>query len=572
MFKTIIIYLLVLLILIIIARFIAFVSRPVIKDTKAEFNNFSEYMENVYCKDAICKKDAFPLALIVYNYNNISVESEEEKSSKIINKYVNVKDTLRFFNYIYDNAPKTILNNYPIAENLSFSWPPKLGSRYKLTAFPYPKSTYIFSAVYETISNTIDAYTFPGWMIQKRNPIDFNNSIYNYNYFRDYQDIEIIHACYPPPGAKYPLCDDGGYWMYLSTGSGVFWNTGKTFTSLNKISLLYDIYNCSTKLRIKMQELKDKKLYDKDLPPIYGKSIDDIVDKLKDKGGGSSIMVAIFSIVSSLTKHKFKAKIIGFKNLTPNDSGKFAWDNFISQTFLILYLIIFTIIQLFLNIRNKTVSQKIGIILFCLIIISFLIYLFLFVVFENFFRGLGWMTLDMALSKTNMTLHQFVEECITGNQKNCICNSLAMTQLFDLDIEKDVWALGYDSFILTSQPNKTGNWEVEICDLRRYDPKKAGIAIDGGVCGNYLGSDNELNVNKFSQIDICKSMDSIIPDLVPKNNINTYYLKTGPIKLDSSGPPFFKPDENSECLCIEKSNRLCTSCNGFLSGKLCINK
>lgn len=29
-------------------------------------------------------------------------------------------NTLRYFNYIYDNAPRLILDNYSITENLSF--------------------------------------------------------------------------------------------------------------------------------------------------------------------------------------------------------------------------------------------------------------------------------------------------------------------------------------------------------------------------------------------------------------------------------------------------------------------
>jgi hypothetical protein len=582
----ILIYVIVLLIIIIIARIIGKVYQPVIKDTKTTFKKdtndtndtcltlFNEYMTAVYCKNNNCKisttnYEPFPLALIDFDISKTN-------NSKIIKtiKTLNIKNTLHYFNYIYDNAPRCILDKYPIADNLSFSWPPAYGTRYKLTAFPYPKSSNIFQAVYQIISNTVDAYTFPAWSIQKRNPLDFNNCIYSKenNYFRDYQDVEVVHACYPPPGAKYPFCDDGGWWLYLANGSGVFWNTGKCIVSNNKISLLYDLYNCSTKLRREVGALnqkitednknlspdKQKKLID--LPPIVGLSINDIVDKLKDKGGGKSITVAIFSIVNSLVKHQLIPKIVGFKDLSPSKEGRPAWNNFISRTFLIVYLIVVAIIQFLINLRGKSIPEIIGLLILLVIIIAFLLYIFIFVVFEDFFRGLGWMTLDMALDKTGMTLYEFVEECITGKLKNHTCNSLAMAQMFDYDLEVSTFAMKYDSFILTSQPNKTGTWEVEICDLRRFDPnnKTKGIVLDGGVCDSRDDS-SKNKLDKGVSFDLCKN--KIVPGIK-----NSYILKSGPIVIDNL-PPFYKPTQ--ECKCIENVNRLCTSCEDNLSAKLC---
>jgi hypothetical protein len=217
-----------------------------------------------------------------------------------------------------------------------------------------------------------------------------------------------------------------------------------------------------------------------------------------------------------------------------------------------------TIIQLFVNIRNKSKKGVIIVILTTLIILVALIIFYLFVIFEDFFRGLGWMTLDMALKETNMTLYQFIEECVLGTQQNPICNSLAMTQTFDIDVQVYTHAMKYESFILTSQPNKTGTWEVEICDLRYFD--KDNLIYKDGICGTY---DKKNVINEPVKIDLCKN--KILPP--KKNNI---ILKSGPIVLDTKGPPYYKPTES--CMCIEGSKRLCVSCKGYLSEKLCINK
>ena len=577
--QTIIIYLSILLIVLLTAKFIANLLKPVINDTKSEFINsdksiaFDKYINAVY-------NSSFPDVLVQYNLDNHG-SSDEESSAEESNEEqgtLNIQNTLRFFNFIFDNAPRQILDLYPIAENLSFSWPPKMGSRYKLTAFPYPKSKNTLLAVYGTISNTIDAYTFPGWSIQRRNPLDFNNSIYNNGFFRPYQYIEVLHACYPPPGAKYPLCDDGGWWLYYAAGSGVFWNTGKCIISNNKLSCLYDIYKCSTRLRREIQMYNDRvsTVDQKPLPDILGYSIADLTRKFEGKGGGKSIMLAIFTIVQSLNKHSKPPAMIGFKNLTPSDNGGNAWTRFIMLTFFILYLIAVIMIQFFINIRGKSWQVISGLTVVCLILIASMYYYFLYVVFEDFFRGLGWMTLDMALDQSGMNLYEFVSEAVTGNQKNPMCNSLAMVQFLDLDLEAFVHYMGYDSFILTSQPNKTGTWEVEICDLRRYDPDKKGIAEDGGVCNTLSEPGNnkikiiEMKDELKDRIDICSN--KILPrffDLYP--DLETpYQLMTGPIVFDKLGPPFYRPTK--PCDCQEYENRLCTSCSGTLSGKLCINK
>ena len=73
-------------------------------------------------------------------------------------------------------------------------------------------------------------------------------------------------------------------------------------------------------------------------------------------------------------------------------------------------------------------------------------------------------------------------------------------------------------------------------------------------------------MKKGIKINICEN--KLLPKLNPNNSY--YKLMSGPLIYDKTGPPYYKPTQ--QCECIEDENRLCTSCKGTLSGKLCINK
>jgi hypothetical protein len=408
-----------------------------------------------------------------------------------------IKDSLRLHNFFWDVAPDIIKREYPLSSNLSVKWPPGMGERYKLTAYPYPKSKSIIVGIYQLISNTADTATFPGWFISRYNPYDPHENIYS-NFFHNNQWIEVTHACYPPPTLKYPTCDDGGWWAYLTVGSGVFWNTGnKCLVARNKLHAL----------------------------TLLGLSIDDISDSLKGKGGGLSIISALTKVIDSLEHSKKPKAIVGFRSMKPQDTGSDAWTIWITSTVILIYLLIIYFI------KSKSVkSLIIGIVL----AIS-MYYFWYYVLTEQFIRGFGWMTLDMGLKETGMNLKEFVTECVTGNLKNGICNGLAMTQMFDLQLESRAFAMGYSSFVLTTQPNKSGSWAVEICDLSNYTSDKSGkiINLKLGICGEKKG---EL---KFKQ---------------------------GPIEC-SIYKPYYKPTK--ECICDESTLERCVSCKNSLSNQMC---
>ncbi len=109
-------------------------------------------------------------------------------------------------------------------------------------------------------------------------------------------------------------------------------------------------------------------------------------------------------------------------------------------------------------------------------------------VLENMLRDFGYLTLDMALEKTGMTLDEFIyssagrdpsgKPFTDSSQYNSIANSLAQTQMFDFDLDTFCFANRLDSIIMHTQPNKSGSWAVEIMDIRNppFKPKATDLS------------------------------------------------------------------------------------------------
>ena len=172
--------------------------------------------------------------------------------------------------WLWNTAPSSMLDKIPIAQNLSFVWPPPKGSRYRLTAFPYPDTgdssfqvVKFAKGMSSLLDNTAGQVTFPGWQISIYDPLEPN-----YNSWQAFLTkginktgisttsvyVEVTHACYAPPNYTYPTCDDGGYWLYGTVGSGVFWKTsgtkengdeksGQYLICNNKIDAIFKLWN-----------------------------------------------------------------------------------------------------------------------------------------------------------------------------------------------------------------------------------------------------------------------------------------------------------------------------------------
>ena len=212
-------------------------------------------------------------------HTNLKTNNTQQYFNMVYNKTTDNSIIPNTINFLWDNLPPDLDKKFPTAYNLSFKWPPPKNSKYRLTAFPYPKGggqwwlINVIKGIASLLNNTKDQVTFPGWMISVYDPKNPNNNVHktwlttqfpwktitnttsqppNNNTHGVY--MEVLHACYAPPNTTYPLCDDGGYWLYLAAGNGVFWNSGtRVLVANNKIDAMLKLLDSKI--------IKDYKLF-----------------------------------------------------------------------------------------------------------------------------------------------------------------------------------------------------------------------------------------------------------------------------------------------------------------------
>ena len=604
--------------------------------------NFVDYLNNIY-KDTKkksnlhyeteCINEITSVINIDHNFN-----PEDPLNPKSMKK--SITSGLRYFNFIWETAPDSILNLFETAKNTTVEWPPKYNQKYRLLAFPYVSGN-IFSGLYQTLSNKSSVATMPSWYLSKYDPIDYSNSLYNKIFdskivnqvsvsdkedtisqykvlttfwgkvveyettpiLRKYIDssneenlftgkyktggyilesdyisiqnfihngnlawdevqltkhiltknnpykpnnkyyLEVQHTCYPMPGYDYPYCDDGGWWTYLSVGCGIYWNANRPIICKNKLHLLH----------------------------CCGWTLDQFVDIVIGYGGGNNLVNAVFrKIYNDEHPKNQKPNVgLGFRIMNGKNGDvvvrKF-FLNIILFFFIIIYLIILIfkdLFELFKNLKDKlNTVTKITLISIYMIIIFTLIWYLIHVALNDFFKGLGWRTLDMALEETNMTTHQFFEEAIHGTNSNPICNGLNMTEWFDSFLYKAVIDKGFTSAIMTMQPNKSGCWMVEMFDITNYVTAKTNITPKLGICGEQkLQSGIKKAIHDKSYI-------SQIMGTIPSNDDcgnSKVESGCGNDKLDNSG---------KQCNiygCRDTNHALCMSCDAVPLSNICIS-
>jgi hypothetical protein len=497
------------------------------------------------------------------------------------------------FNWLWNTAPKELQNTSLIAQNLSVEWPPKKGSRFRMTAFPYPdtgKSKFwlfqFFKGISSLLDNTSDQVTFPGWQISIYDPLNPNENTWSkflnkqipwdVNRGAKPKDpnvsgtpvyMEVIHSCYVPPSMSYPYCDDGGYWLYGTSGSGIFWSSGYyhhlfkkggCLVANNKIDAMFKLLETDEGLNALKIGTKDNSM----TPIKY------ITNILKDGGGGNSITKAMKTVIDAFHNHDQIPKLIAFRTMEPS-SAKFGWGQAITLTLLFSIILIAMLVTCIYRIIKRR-PWCITFVWIVSLIVSFLLIIVIqwSVILEYMLRGFGYMTLDMALQKTGMTLEEFIYSSAGRDSKgkptskyNAIANSLAQTQMFDFDLDTFCNVNNLDSIIMHTQPNKSGSWAVEIMDVRNTPFKKDAKELKDlvyplGLCGQPVRPEDKN----------WKFMPPLRQGPIEKSNL---YLGYQPILTKES---LCNCDEDAVAKQYNKGEgtlKKCVFCKGSISEHLC---
>jgi len=417
------------------------------------------------------------------------------------------------FNWLWDTAPEELQKTAPIAQNLSVEWPPAKGSRFRMTAFPYPdtgKSKFwlfqFFKGISSLLDNTSDQVTFPGWQISIYDPLNpHDNTWANFLTVQLKWDrangaisqskpvyMEVIHSCYVPPSMEYPYCDDGGYWLYGTSGSGIFWSSGSYHPHWKGGCL---VANNKMDAMFKLLETDDgKKALTLGTNDPNMTAIKYMINALKDGGGGTSITKAMKSVIDAFHNHDQIPKLVAFRTMEPS-SAKFGWGQAITLT-LFFTIGLMTMLGICIYRIIKKRPWGVTFVWVVALIVTFIIVLVIqwSVIIEYMLRGFGYMTLDMALEKTGMNLEEFIYSSAgrdsDGNPLpyNSVANSLSQTQMFDFDLDTFCNANRLNAIIMHTQPNKSGSWAVEIMDVRNTPFKKDAKKLKDliyplGLCG-----------------------------------------------------------------------------------------
>ena len=490
-----------------------------------------------------------------------------------------------FLNFLWDNLPQELRDTNPIASNTGFRWPPAWGERTRVVAYPYPKglkhgsfTSNLVKMIRLLTNSSSDVATFPGWLRSIYDPQNPNQNAYrkilafqlrmtttgirepikNANGSASLQDVylEVSHACYAPPTEKggYPVCDDGAFWLYLTPGSGVFWNAatpqGKVLLANNKLHALYIMLTVEGRLN-------------------KHDAIDYIVKKWRSAEGNANLIIAIGEAVREYDrsggsgaptppKGKQSSVLLAAFRMMRRSNANSTWTMWLVYTMTTAFVIIATLLVTIISIarcarRERTVASALGIISASIGVSILMSVIFYYYATNCMLEGFGWVTLKRALELTRMDLTQFVKNAIgeEGGEPDMIANGACITQVFDEDLVYNMLTHKIDVCFMHAQPNKGGVWAVEIIDVRQFRSASTNAPSFGlGLCGYKLQT---------------KSATCSPPTVITQGP--NYSLMRGPIH--SVSPSYYGP--TLDCCCLEVANG--ESESAFRDGKLrkCIN-
>jgi hypothetical protein len=360
--------------------------------------------------------------------------------------------------------------------------------------------------------------------------------------FGPYKWVEVVRTCYPVTKDSYPLCDDGGQWYYHAPGSGTWYNVGNCVVRYNKIDAA--VY-CMALVGVSSQRssaLPLDKIFDglDGYPPVllqgppdkdaYANVYATIMNTpgctLADYAGKTqwsefwAVAKAHFvkrlknnlgekSFVKSLSKLIKDAKAKDAKSL--NLEGFLPFQAFYSKDgaplkgYLAFLASIAGVLGLSLAFLITLPASLFG---QC----SFLLPMFILALvcgggfawweygLDAFISSQGGNMISRGLDLYSVSPEDVIDFCVEPTigaqdpEKQQFFSGLPSSWIADMSIEIFSSMLGFDVVIMHSQPNKSGTYLVEMCDVTKikldFGLSTQPVWWKGGTCGDEDVSDD----------------------------------------------------------------------------------
>jgi hypothetical protein len=464
--------------------------------------------------------------------------------------------------------------------------------------------------------------------------------------FGAFQWVEVTRTCYPVSKDSYPLCDDGGQWYYHAPGSGVWYNLGNCVVRYNKIDAA--IY-CMALMGVAHVCAKGTTSYDAvfgtlsgypqvllasddSAAKIYAATLDtpgctleDYDDKktwpdfwstakahfaarLKQHVGEKSFVRSLSKLIRDARASDAQSlQIAGFLPFQAFHVKKGAplqgYVAFLSLVAGVLGLAVAFLVTLPASFFGTS---------------SALLPLFLLVVggaggwfvwqygLDAFVSSQGVNMLARGLELYSASPEEVVDLCVEPTvgakdaEKQQFFSGLSSSWIADMSIELFSSMLGFDVVVMHTQPNKSGTYLVEMCDVTKIkttfglSPAQpawwkggtcGGEDVTGFACGD-CPAPNARTSKLTSRGGLC--FNQLLSDPSFQSNYMTMNWQSGgapaadtpPLKNFPTNGIFNSDDENammtwlkkynaSRCICRESKDALCIGCEGTVSDVLC---
>jgi hypothetical protein len=464
--------------------------------------------------------------------------------------------------------------------------------------------------------------------------------------FGAFQWVEVTRTCYPVSKDSYPLCDDGGQWYYHAPGSGVWYNLGNCVVRYNKIDaaiycmalmgvahvckngktslddvfrkfpgypqVLLDSDDSAAKIYAATLDTPGCTLEDYDghqtWPDFWSTAKAHFAARLKQHVGEKSFVRSLSKLIRDARARDAESlQLAGFLPFQAFHVKKGAplqgYVAFLSLVAGVLGLAVAFLVTLPASLFGSS---------------SALLPLLLLMVggaggwivwqygLDAFVSSQGVNMLARGLELYSASPEEVVDLCVEPTvgakdaEKQQFFSGLSSSWIADMSIELFASMLGFDVVVMHTQPNKSGTYLVEMCDVTKiktsfgFSPaqpawwkggtcggedvtgfacgdcpapqaRASKLTSRGGLCFNQLLSTSAFQSNYMTmnwQADGKPAADTQPLKNFPPNGTFTQDNKNDMIQ-------WLNTYKASPCVCRESKDALCIGCEGTVSDVLC---